>query len=219
MIVVSSWSGRLWWVVGPAAGMLLGVVDSVVNHVPLVLGEVGTARAERGGWSQAAEFVSLILDAGWAWAATAVLVGWLVSRHAPPRSGMLRGALAGGLALVFATTAYYGVDLLFDGGVWWGVATRYWLIGSVLLGPPLGVAGALIRLPGPIGVVAALVVPAGAALQMVILPPPSDSRMAEPVRLSIWVAATVATALIVRGIRCRSAVASSAEPSRSPLDT
>jgi hypothetical protein len=55
--------------------MALGFVDSVVNHVPMLLGEVGTARAERGGWSQVAEFSSLILDAGWAWAAAAVLVG------------------------------------------------------------------------------------------------------------------------------------------------
>jgi hypothetical protein len=49
--------------VGPVVGMLLGVVDSVVNHVPVMLGEVGLASAERGGWSQAAEFASLILDA------------------------------------------------------------------------------------------------------------------------------------------------------------
>jgi hypothetical protein len=214
MTAVSSWRGRLWWVVvGPMAGMVLGVVDSVVNHVPAVLGEVGTARAERGGWSQAAEFASLILDAGWAWAATAVLVGWLMSRHARSAPGMLLSALAGGLALVFATTAYYGVDLLFDGGAWWGMATRYWLIGSVLLGPPLGVVGALIRRPGPTGMVAALLVPVGATLQMVLLPPPSDSRIAEPVRLSIWIAAAVATVMVVRRIRRRGAVVSSAESS------
>ncbi|WP_132335369.1 DUF6518 family protein [Micromonospora sp. KC213] len=201
-------SGRLWWMVGPIVGMVWGVVDSVVNHVPVMLGEVGTARAERGVWSQVAEFASLVLDAGWAWAATAVLVGWLVSRHARPASGMLRGALAGGLALAFATAAYYGADVLFDGGAWWGMATRYWLIGSVLLGSPLGVAGALIRLPGPTGVVAALVVPAGAALQMAVLPPPPESLMAEPVRWSIWIAVAVATVLVARGIHSRSAGAS-----------
>ncbi|GAB1689594.1 hypothetical protein KRM28CT15_13970 [Krasilnikovia sp. M28-CT-15] len=217
MIAVISWSGRPWWVVGPTAGMLLGLVDSVVNHVPVVLGEGGTARAERGGWSQAAEFASLILDAGWAWAATAVLVGWLVSRHAGPASGMLRGALAGGLTLVFATAAYYGADLLFDGGEWWSTTTRFWLIGSVLLGPPLGVTGALIRLPGLTGAVAALVVPAGAALQMAVLPPPPDSRMAEPVRWSVWGAAVVVTVLVARAVHNRSAVVPSAHPSQSPL--
>lgn len=205
MIVVMSWSGRLWWVAGPLAGMSLGVVDSVVNHVPAVLGEVGTARAERGAWSQAAEFASLILDAGWAWAATAVLAGWLVSRHGRPVPGMLRGAGAGGLALVFATAAYYGTDLLFDGGGWWNTTTRYWLIGSVVLGPPLGVAGALIRRPGATGVLAALVVPAGAALQMVVLPPPPDSRMAQPVRWSVGTAAAVAVLFVAHRIRGRGA--------------
>ncbi|RKN20821.1 hypothetical protein D7147_08255 [Micromonospora musae] len=178
--------------------MSLGAVDSVVNHVPVWLGEVGTARADRGGWSQVAEFASLVLDAGWAWAATAVLVGWLVSRHTHPAAGLLRGAAAGGLTLVFATAIYYGMDVLFDGGTWWGMATRYWLLASVVLGPALGVAGALIRRPGPAGTLAALLMPAGATLQMVVLPPPSDSLMAQPVRLTVWVAAAAATVLIIR---------------------
>jgi hypothetical protein len=203
--------------VGPVVGMLLGVVDSVVNHVPVMLGEGGTASAERGGWSQVAEFAGLILDAGWAWAATAVLAGWWVSRHARPAAGMLRGALAGGLALGFATTSYYGAGLLFDGSAWWGVAPRFWLIASVLLGPPLGVVGAAIGLPGPTGVVAALVVPAGAALQTAVLPPPAASVMAEPVRWSIWIAAVVATVLVARRFRSRSAVASSSGGGRGPL--
>ena len=191
------WRGRMGWlVVGPAAGLTLGAVDSVVNHVPVLLGEVGTARAERGGWSQAAEFASLILDAGWAWAATAVLVGWLVSRGVPTAAGLLRSAAAGGLALGFATVAYYGMDLLFDGGHWWSPVIRYWLIASVCLGPALGVAGALIRRPGPVGALAAVLVPAGAALQMALLPPPPESLMAVPVRVTVWVAAAVATALV-----------------------
>ncbi len=128
MIAVVSWSTRARWTVGPVAGLALGSIDSAVNHVPGLLGEVGTARAERGGWSQAAEFCSLILDAERAWAAAAVVAGWLVSRHARPASGC-RAALR--------------------------------------------------------QVVAALVVPAGAALQMALLPPPPDSRMAQPVRCTV----------------------------------
>jgi hypothetical protein len=190
---------------------LLGVADSVINHVPLMLGEIATARAERSGWSQAAEFAGLILDAGWAWAATAVLVGWLVTSQ-----GYARGALAGGLALVSATAAYYGTDLLFDGGGWWGSATRYWLIGSVVFGLPLGAAGALIRRPGLVGVAAALLVPAGAAVQMALLPPPADSRMADPVRLTVWIAALVAVVLLMwpRG-SARREPATAAQPRRS----
>ncbi|OKI56187.1 hypothetical protein A6A27_30580 [Micromonospora sp. CB01531] len=201
-----------WVAAGPVVGMALGGVDSVVNHVPIWLGEVGTARAERGGWSQTAEFASLVLDAGWAWAATAVLVGWLVSWHTRPVAGLLRGAVAGGFTLAFATTAYYGMDVLFDGGPWWGMATRYWLIGSVVVGPALGVAGALIRRPGPAGTLAALLTPAGAALQMVILPPPPESLMAQPVRLTVWASAAVATVLITRAKGRRGILAPSVRP-------
>ncbi|MFD1322572.1 hypothetical protein [Micromonospora sonneratiae] len=192
---------------------MLGVVDSVVNHVPIWLGEVGTARAERGGWSQVAEFASLVLDAGWAWAATAVLAGWLVSRRTRPAVGTLCGAVAGGLALVFATTAYYGMDVLFDSGAWWDMATRYWLIGSVVLGPALGVAGAMIRRPGLAGTLAALLVPAGAALQMVVLPPPPESLMALPVRLAVWISAVVASVLIIRARGRRGFLVPSVRPS------
>jgi len=78
------------------------------------------------------------------------------------------------------------------------MATRYWLIGSVCLGPSLGAVGALIRRSGPVGTFAVLLVPAGSALQMVLLPPPPDSAMAWPVRLSVWVAAAVAAVLIAR---------------------
>lgn len=159
--------------------------------MPVLLGEVATARAERGGWSQVAEFAGLILDAGWAWAAAAVLAGWLAL-------GVARGAVAGGLSLVCATAAYYGTDLLFDGGTWWGWVTGFWLIGSVLLGPLLGLAGALIRRGGA---VAAMVVPVGAALQMVLLPPPSESRMAEPVQWTVWIAAAIAIGLIIRRLQ------------------
>ncbi|MCM4085014.1 DUF6518 family protein [Paractinoplanes hotanensis] len=197
--------------------MLLGVADSVVNHVPVMLSEGGIASAERGGWSRAAEFAGLILDAGWAWAATAVLAGWWVSRHARLAAGMLRGSLAGGLALGFATTSFYGAEVLFDGIVWWGVESRFWLIAGVLLGPPLGVVGAAIRLPGSAGVVAALVVPAGAALQTAVLPPPAASVMAEPVRWSVWIAAVVATVLVARRFRTRGAVASPAGAGRGRL--
>ncbi|WCN79394.1 DUF6518 family protein [Micromonospora sp. LH3U1] len=199
--------------IGPAVGTALGAVDSAVNHVPIWLGEVGMARADRGAWSQAAEFASLILDAGWAWAAVAVLAGWLVSRHMRPAVGMLRGAAAGALTLVFATTAYYGMDVIFDGGAWWDMRTRYWLIGSVVLGPVLGVAGTLIWRPRPAGALAALLVPAGAALQMVVLPPPAESLMAQPVRLAVWAFAAAAAVLLAWASGRRRTSARSVRPS------
>ncbi|MGC4808109.1 hypothetical protein [Micromonospora sp. DT233] len=208
--------GDGWWLAGgPLLGSALGAVDSLVNHVPVWRGEVGLARAERSGWSQVAEFASLILDAGWAWAAAAVLAGWLVSAQARPAVGLLRGAVAGALALVFATAAYYGLDVLFDGGAWWSGTTAYWLVGSVVLGPALGAVGASIRRPGPAGPLAALAVPVGAALQMVVLPPASESLMAQPVRLTVWVSAAAATVLIVRAGARGWAPARPARPDRS----
>lgn len=202
MAIVIPLRGRMSWVaIGLTLGMALGALDSVVNHVPVLLGEVGTARAERGGWSQTAEFASLILDAGWAWAATAVLAGWLVSGNSYVLPGMLRGAFAGCLTLVVATSTYYGVDLLFDGGPWWSMAIKDWLISSVGFGPLLGAVGALIRHPGLLGTLAALLVPAGASLQTVLLPPPPDSRMTVPVQLTVWFVAAVATVMVIRHSR------------------
>jgi hypothetical protein len=67
------------FVAAAVTGLALGAGAGFANSVPLMLNEVGEARADRSGWSQASEFVSLILDSGWAWAATAVLAGWLVA--------------------------------------------------------------------------------------------------------------------------------------------
>ncbi|GIE99505.1 hypothetical protein Ari01nite_69700 [Paractinoplanes rishiriensis] len=187
-----------WVLIGPVAGLAWGAVDSVVNHVPEFLGEIATPRAERSGWAQASEFASLILDAGWAWAALAVLSGWLVCRSPGSGSDIARGAVAGWLALVFATSAYYFFDSIFDNDTWWGIATRYWLIGSSLFGPPLGAVGALIRRPGRVGMLAGMVVPVGAALQMLVRPPASNSLMAVPVRSTVLLGAAIAAAMVVR---------------------
>ena len=182
----------------------MGASASVVNSVPSLLGEVGEARAARSGWSQTAEFASLILDSGWAWAAAAVAVGWLVSSGLRPRAGVLVGALAGCVALVGATVVYYCGELLFTGDFGWSWVVRFWLVGSVVLGLPLGAVGAIIRRPGPVGVLAALVVPVGAAVNMVVLPPPQESPAAGLVLLVVWgAAATAAVLIVVRAIRAR----------------
>ena len=60
-----------WLLRSAGPGAALAVAAALANHVPLFLDEVGLARADRSGWSQAAEFASLILDSGWAWAALA----------------------------------------------------------------------------------------------------------------------------------------------------
>jgi hypothetical protein len=188
-------------------GLVLGVGAGFADSVPLLLNEVGEARADRSGWSQAAEFVSLILDSGWAWAATAVLAGWLAGRSRPPSAGgaaargaprPVVGAVAGFVVLSVATVAFYAVQGLFadnwDG--WWYQAT-FWLERALVLGMPLGAVGVLARRGGLAGALAALVVPAGAVLNLIVLPLPSESRMAGPVEVTIGVGAIAGVALIV----------------------
>lgn len=124
------------------------------------------ARADRSPLARTADFVSMFLDAGWAWAATAVLAGWLAGRG----TRMWRAAAAGFLALAFATVIDYGLSAFLSGSSAGGLA-EFWLIASVLFGPPLGLVGALIHRRGVAGTLAALAVPAGAALAMVLFPP------------------------------------------------
>jgi len=178
------------------AGAVLGAGAGLANSVPLMLGEVGEARADRSLWSQAAEFVSLILDSGWAWAATAVLAGWLAGDRRRPRTG----AVAGFVALVVATGAYYATQQAFaDGGDPWA-DTRFWWLRSLVLGLPLGAVGALARRT----VLAWLVVPLGAVLNLEVLPLPAESRMAGPVYVTVWAGALVVAGLIVgRALRER----------------
>ncbi len=187
-----------------AAGLAMGAGAAAVNNVPIFLGEVGEARRDRSGWSQAAEFVSLILDSGWAWAAMAVAVGWLVSRGVRPIVGVFVGALAGCVALLAATVVYDRLEALFQDGTGGGWRLQHWLVLGVVLGLPLGAVGATIRRPGPVGVLAGLVVPIGAALNVVVLPPPRESFVAVQVAITVWGAATTAAVmLLIRAARVR----------------
>jgi hypothetical protein len=92
----------------------------------------------------------------------------------------------------------------------------FWLARAVVLGLPLGAAGALSRRPGLIGLLAALTVPVGAALNMVVLPVrsgvPGESSAAGWAELTVWVAASAGAALVLvrfwrRRSRARSALA------------
>ena len=184
-----------WLIV--VAGAALGACASTVNAVPRLLGEVGEARAHRSNWSQAAEFASLVLDSGWAWATMAVAAGWVVSKGQRPVAGTLMGALAGCVSVLAATVMYYFGELLFQGTFVWDWRVRVWLIGTLVLGSPLGIVGASIRRPGPIAVLAALTVPVGAVINMALLPPPEESRMAAPVVVTVWTAAAAATVVVL----------------------
>jgi hypothetical protein len=116
-------------------------------------------------WANAAKVLSLLLDAGWAWAALAVAMGWLAGTWS-------RGAAAGALTLLAATTAYYVMDAFMrdEPLAWYWQEMVLWWAASVLFGLLLGAVGAAIRHPGAIGLLAALTVPVGAAVQMIALP-------------------------------------------------
>ncbi|RFU86899.1 hypothetical protein DY218_09655 [Streptomyces triticagri] len=130
-------------------------------------------------WASCAKVLSLLLDAGWAWAALAVAMGFLAG-------AVGRGALSGATALIAATSAYYTVDVL-----GWGAGTDAvdWLVAGVPLGLLLGMVGAAARRPGVVGLVAALTVPVGAAVQMLLLPPRPYPRVTATVvvaEVAVW---------------------------------
>lgn len=151
-----------------ALGAGFGALTSLINDVSSPYRPIGSRVVNAGGtWvAKVAEVASLLLDIGWAWAGVAVAVGWLAGTR-------LRGSIAGVLALLAATTAYYCVDglLLREPLAWHGPEIVLWWLASVVFGSALGVVGASIRQPGVVGLLAALTVPAGAIVQLIFLPP------------------------------------------------
>ncbi|MET9878745.1 hypothetical protein ABZZ36_29535 [Actinacidiphila glaucinigra] len=115
-------------------------------------------RTVRGG---TARVLSLPLGAGWSRAALAVAAGLLVGTPAG-------GVPAGPPPLAVVAAAYYAMDHhLVDAGS--DVLIR--AVVGVLFGPFLGMTGAAVRRPGLLGLLAALTVPVGGAVRMVVLPP------------------------------------------------
>jgi hypothetical protein len=143
-----------------------------------------------------ARVASLVLDAGWAWAALAVVAGWLAAAPA-------RGAVAGVVALLAATTVYYGTDSVIgdDPLAWyWPELLRWWLA-SLVGGSVLGAIGAFGRRPGVLGLLAGLTIPIGATVQMIVSPPGPGGQLATPAenwaRLIVLATAAVGAAAVI----------------------
>ncbi|PLW71470.1 hypothetical protein GQS52_18920 [Streptomyces sp. SCUT-3] len=168
-------------------GAGFGAATSLINAVssPYSLGAPLTDTV----WMSAAKVLSLLMDAGWAWAALAVVVG----RSAGTRA---RGAVAGVLALVAATAAYYATDSFArdEPFAWYGGEMLMWWAASVLFGSALGAVGAAVGRPGVIGLLAGLTVPVGAAVQMIILPPGSRITSISESDLAVAIVWTAAVA-------------------------
>ncbi|MET9359190.1 hypothetical protein ABZY14_40790 [Streptomyces sp. NPDC006617] len=172
-----------------AAGLVFGALTSVTNVLSSPYGEIG-ARVTGSVLGDTSRVLSLLLDAGWAWAALAVAVGWMAGTRS-------RGASCGVAALTCATVSYYVVDLyLWDAGT----DMIAWLVFGVPAGLILGLVGALIRRPGWTGLVAALVVPVGAAVQMTVMSPGAGLIVAFPAAVAagfVWTGAVLSAAVAV----------------------
>ncbi|QCN86487.1 hypothetical protein DDJ31_17145 [Streptomyces griseoviridis] len=102
------------------------------------------------------------------------------------------------MSLAVASTAYYAMDtVVFDGGT----DTLLWVMVSVPFGSVLGAIGAAARRPGAVGLLAALTVPAGAAAQMLLIPPRPHLTVTASIVVAetvVWTGAALGTALAVR---------------------
>jgi hypothetical protein len=174
------------WLSAVGLGVALGVVSAWVD--------VRAGGLEQDGSWRAA---SMVLNSGSAWAALAVVGGWLIGRP-------LAGAVAGTVALVAAVVGYYAFGVLAGDRTDVGFAgvsgaVRMWALLAVVVGPVLGLAGALVRRPGLIGLVAALVVPVGVVVEMVGLHRLSGQTFAVDPALAWAQAMMVAAAVLGAG--------------------
>ena len=176
--------------VAAVLGAGFGAATSLVNDLSSPYGELG-GRLVRARWTwvtDVAEVGSLLLDVGWAWAALAVAAGWLVGAGA-----IGRGAAAGAVSLIAATAAYFVTDSVLREEPFAGYAgeARYWLLASLLLGPLLGAVGASLVRAGVAGLLAGLIVPVGALVQILVVQPglAPGSRPAE-----VWALVILSTA-------------------------
>ncbi|OZD04898.1 hypothetical protein CH275_10830 [Rhodococcus sp. 06-235-1A] len=145
---------KRWWGLVIAAAITVALVSlaSNVTSESQLSAEANTLLAVRSTFSK-------LVNSGAVWAGLPILSGWLVRR---PLHAFAAGIVAGLLALV----VHYGVGQLFgmfDETVW--AANRMWFAFALVMGGPLGLVGVVARGGGPSGLLARLVVPAGAMLE------------------------------------------------------
>jgi hypothetical protein len=178
-----------------AVGASFGAATSLVNQVSSPYSALGAPLAG-SVWAAVAKVLSMLFDAGWSWAALAVVMGWRARTW-------LRGALAGALSLMAATVAYYLTDHYVAGA---GTDMVTWLAAGLLLGLVLGAIGVAVRRPGVVGLIAALTVPVGAAAQMILLPPSPTLTVTTTAVLAqaiVWIAAALGAGWALQRFRAR----------------
>ncbi|MCZ4519836.1 hypothetical protein O4220_15070 [Rhodococcus ruber] len=145
---------KRWWGLVIAAAITVALVSlaSNITSVSQLSAEANTVLAVRSTLSK-------LVNSGAVWAGLPILSGWLVRR---PLHAFAAGIVASLLALV----VHYVVGQLFgmfDGTVW--AANRMWFALALVMGGPLGLVGVAARGGGPSGLIARLVVPAGAMIE------------------------------------------------------
>jgi hypothetical protein len=148
---------RGWGLVIAAATVLaLAALASNAPTMSQIEAEANTLLAVR-------TTISKLVNAGTVWAGLAVVAGWLVRRP-------VQAFAAGVAALLVALVVHYGVGLIlnmFDPNVW--TENQWYFQAAVVLGGPFGLVGAIARRPDLWGVMARLVVPAGAVLEPFVI--------------------------------------------------
>ncbi|MET9505599.1 hypothetical protein ABZY42_28400 [Streptomyces sp. NPDC006622] len=197
---------------GLAAGSAFGSLTSFVNALSSPYAELGT-RFTGTVWAKTAKVLSLLMDAGWCWAALAVGMGWLAG-------GRALGAATGALSLVAASAAYYATDAYFLGEPFalFAGETLMWSVTGLLFGSVLGAVGATVGRPGLPGLLAALTVPLGAAAQMLVMPPRPHATVTPSVLLAevvVWTAAVLGAGWAIHRFRVTRRVAGSESGSGS----
>lgn len=171
-LLASGWASG--WVRALSLGLLLAICSLLSNL---------TTAAQLAGRSNAVLAIRLtiskIFNSGTAWAGLAIAAGWCLRRP-------LRAAVAAVLTCELALVVHYTLGIAtgqMHSSIWW--SNKSWFIGAVVLGAPLGLVGSLARRRNVPGLIARLLIPAGAILEpfvMGMLPLPVS--MPWPDRLS-----------------------------------
>ena len=170
-------------------GSTLGAATATADTAAGGLGQTSWDRA----WG-------MLLNAGFVWAGSAVLAGWLVSR-----SGLVAGAAAGCVVLVCAVAGYYTYGVTLGDRADVGLSAlsgviRLWLVASVVAGPLLGATGVWTRRGDVLGLLARLVVPAGALTEMLVVRRLGAGTFRVDPALA-WIQAFVVTAAVLGALR------------------
>lgn len=158
---------------------------------------------------------SRLLNAGTVWAGLPVLAGFLVRRS-------LVAAVAGVVAPLLALAVHYALAATtgWVPGLSWS-QNMEWFAAALLGGAPLGLVGALAHRRDVVGVVAALVVPAGAVLEPLVrgsftVPAvlPWTTRLASGVSGAVLLGAGIVgvAAVVVTQVRARRRTGADADP-------